>query len=150
MEMIGYASTAVAAASVADPGRTMQGQQQEALLDELEAVEKTGIRRGDAYVLITNTHPMAARYGQMNDGVMAAQAFVFFAAGFETSSTTMSFALHELAVNTDIQEKVRKEIDTSLEETGGEFTYESIMNLKYLDKVVSEQTSDLSTRKVII
>ncbi|GLG93764.1 Cytochrome P450 6a2 [Gryllus bimaculatus] len=87
---------------------------------------------------------------KMNDGVMAAQAFVFFAAGFETSSTTMSFALHELAVNTDIQEKVRKEIDTSLEETGGEFTYESIMNLKYLDKVVSEQTSDLSTRKVII
>ncbi|KAK7869854.1 hypothetical protein R5R35_006665 [Gryllus longicercus] len=75
---------------------------------------------------------------EMNDAVMAAQAFVFFAAGFETSSTTMSFALHELAVNTDIQEKVRKEIDTSLEETGGEFTYESIMNLKYLDKVVSE------------
>ncbi|KAK7871463.1 hypothetical protein R5R35_010842 [Gryllus longicercus] len=75
---------------------------------------------------------------ELDDGLMAAQVFVFFLAGFETSSTTMSFALHELAVNPDIQKKLRDEIDASLEETGGKFTYESIINMKYLDKVVSE------------
>ncbi|KAK7871464.1 hypothetical protein R5R35_010843 [Gryllus longicercus] len=74
----------------------------------------------------------------LDDGLMAAQAFVFFLAGFETSSTTMSFALQELAVHPEIQTKLREEIDDELEKNGGKFTYDSIMNMKYLDKVVSE------------
>jgi cytochrome P450 family 6 len=36
---------------------------------------------------------------------------MFFAAGFETSSSTMAFALHELAQHPDIQNKLRHEID---------------------------------------
>ncbi|EFN89628.1 Probable cytochrome P450 6a13 [Harpegnathos saltator] len=44
-----------------------------------------------------------------------AQAFVFFLAGFESSSTTATFCLYELALHQDVQDKVRQEIDETLE-----------------------------------
>jgi len=62
---------------------------------------------------------------------------VFFSAGFETSATTMSFCLYELALNPDIQDRLRNEIDTVLKKHGGSVTYESIQEMKYLDKIVS-------------
>ncbi|XP_055696248.1 cytochrome P450 6A1-like [Lutzomyia longipalpis] len=69
---------------------------------------------------------------------LAAQCFVFFLAGFETSSTTISFCLYELARNPNIQEKLREEILRSLEETNGVLTYEVVMGMKYLEKVINE------------
>ncbi|EDW32567.1 GL11710 [Drosophila persimilis] len=69
---------------------------------------------------------------------IAAQAFVFFAAGFETSSTTMGFALYELAQHPDIQQRVREECQEVIQKYGGELTYESMKELVYLDQVISE------------
>ncbi|KAF2879260.1 hypothetical protein ILUMI_26906 [Ignelater luminosus] len=69
---------------------------------------------------------------------VAAQAFVFFLAGYETSSSTMSFCLFELALNANIQEKVRNEIFNTLKGYNGEITYEAITDLKYLGQVVDE------------
>ncbi|XP_075165470.1 putative cytochrome P450 6a14 [Haematobia irritans] len=69
---------------------------------------------------------------------MAAQTFVFFLAGFETSSTTMSFALYELARHQDIQDQLRNEIANTLKESHGELTYEGIHGMQYLEQVVSE------------
>ena len=69
--------------------------------------------------------------------VIAAQAFVFYVAGFETTSATMTFCLYELALNPYIQERVQGEIDKVLERHGGNITYEAISEMEYLDKVVS-------------
>ncbi|KAF2879259.1 hypothetical protein ILUMI_26905 [Ignelater luminosus] len=69
---------------------------------------------------------------------MAAQAFVFFLAGYETSSSIMSFCLYELALNTDIQDKVRNEIFHVLKAHNGEINYESIGDLKFLSQIVDE------------
>jgi cytochrome P450 family 6 len=49
----------------------------------------------------------------------------------------MTFCLYEMAVNPDIQERVRSEINTVLDKHGGNITYESISDMEYLDKVVS-------------
>ncbi|XP_049814693.1 cytochrome P450 6k1-like [Schistocerca nitens] len=69
---------------------------------------------------------------------LAAQAFVFFIAGFETSSTATSFTLHELALNPDVQSKLHDEIDSVLKENDNEISYDTIGKMTYLDKVVAE------------
>jgi cytochrome P450 len=71
---------------------------------------------------------------------LAAQAFVFFLAGFETSSTTMTFCLYELSLHQDIQDRLREEIDVVLQKHEGKLAYEGIQEMKYLDKVVSGKT----------
>lgn len=64
---------------------------------------------------------------------LTAQALLFYAAGFETSSSTMSFCLYEIAKDDAIQRKVQVEIDTVLAQHNGQFTYESTNELKYLE-----------------
>lgn len=45
-----------------------------------------------------------------NDDIQA-QSLVFLLAGYDTSSTTLAFACHQLALNTHVQDKLRDEID---------------------------------------
>ena len=74
---------------------------------------------------------------ELTDLDIAAQAMIFFFAGFETVSNFMSFICHELALHPDIQEKLQSEIDSTKEECGGKLTYEVLMKMKYLDMVIS-------------
>lgn len=67
---------------------------------------------------------------------LAAQAIVFFGAGAETSATTLSFCMHELAKNLEIQKKVHDEIDSVLDTYNGEITYEGISEMKYLETCI--------------
>ncbi|KAF2892434.1 hypothetical protein ILUMI_13740 [Ignelater luminosus] len=69
---------------------------------------------------------------------IGAQAFVFFIAGFETSSTTMTFCLYELARDPELQEKVRDEINNVLKKHNNEITYESMTEMKYMTQVIEE------------
>lgn len=71
----------------------------------------------------------------MTDTLLTAQAFVFFLAGFETSSTVTSQALYELALNQHVQDKLREEINEEYRKNGSSLIYENIKKMSYLDKV---------------
>lgn len=73
----------------------------------------------------------------ITDEDITAQALVFLFAGFDSVSSSMTFMAYELALNPEIQERLRKEIDEAGEKCGGHLSYEDIKNMKYLDMVVS-------------
>lgn len=81
---------------------------------------------------------------------LAAQVMVFFLAGFDTSSTTMSFCLYELALNPEVQDKLRKEILEVLEQNDNEISYESIKEMKYLDMVLQGKYLVFFVLRIII
>jgi len=75
---------------------------------------------------------------EFTDAFMTAQAFIFFAAGFETSSTLMSFTLYELAKNPEVKQKALLEIDTVLKKHNGKISYDAIKDMHYLECCISE------------
>jgi cytochrome P450 family 9 len=74
---------------------------------------------------------------EWDDDDLAAQVVLFFLAGFETASTLLCFATHQLATHPDVQSRLQEEIDMTLIKDGGNLTYEAVQGMKYLDMVVS-------------
>ncbi|KAK6635099.1 hypothetical protein RUM44_000348 [Polyplax serrata] len=67
-----------------------------------------------------------------------AQAFIFWMGAFESSATTMQFALYEMSRNQTIQDKAREEVKRVFAKFNGKLTYESLSELEYLGRLVDE------------
>lgn len=108
--------------------------------------EKNNYRRNDFLQLLIDlkNNKEGRENGYKGDGKtltmeeLAAQCFVFFLAGFETSSTTATFVLYELAIHQDIQDRVREEIRTVLAKHDNKITYDSLSELTYMQQVIDE------------
>lgn len=73
----------------------------------------------------------------LSDSDLYAQCLIFFFAGFDTVSNGMTLLTYELALNPDIQEKLREEIDEAWQHCNGKLNYETLTTMKYMDMVVS-------------
>lgn len=62
--------------------------------------------------------------------------FLFFLAGFETSSSIISFCLYELAKNRNIMQKVQQDIDKALNKHDWKLNYKSIKDMTYLSQCI--------------
>lgn len=65
-----------------------------------------------------------------------ANAMLLFTAGSETVTATASFCFYELALNKDIQDRLRAEIISSKIKHGGELNSEFLEDLHYADMVL--------------
>ncbi|KAJ3651457.1 hypothetical protein Zmor_017499 [Zophobas morio] len=101
--------------------------------------EKKGILRNDFIDLLNNLKQNEAfnENYKFDDLKMAAQAIQFFSAGNETTSLTLSFTMYELAINKDVQYRLHQEVKETFNKYG-DFTYEAIQGMTYLDMVLNE------------
>ncbi|XP_050094490.1 probable cytochrome P450 6a13 [Anopheles aquasalis] len=96
-----------------------------------------GTKRNDFMDLLME---LRAREGD-TDGLsmddLKAQTFGFFVAGYDTSSSNVTFCLYELALNEECQERARTCVLEALQKHGG-MTYEAIADMDYLDRCINE------------
>ncbi|XP_060660879.1 cytochrome P450 6g1 [Drosophila nasuta] len=109
----------------------------------MEERERTATIRNDLIDVLVGLRKEAAEdptkpHLARKKDFLVAQAGVFVTAGFETSSSAMSFGLMELAKQPELQKRLRNEIHEALQKDGGKLTYETITSLEYLGMVVDE------------
>lgn len=69
---------------------------------------------------------------------IASQVFIFYIAGMESSSSTVAYTLYELTQNEEMLKRAQKDITETLEKHKLELTYESIMDMSFIDLCVKE------------
>jgi len=80
-----------------------------------------------------------------------ANAMLFFAAGTETVAAIASYCLYELAINTDIQARLRAEITSSKIKQGGQININNafLKDLHYAEMVINGN-SDIHILLIIL
>ncbi|XP_060116486.1 cytochrome P450 3A21-like [Heteronotia binoei] len=73
----------------------------------------------------------------LTDSEILAQAITLIVAGYEDTSNNLSYTAYELALHPDVQQKLQEEIDLVLPNKAP-LTYESIMQMEYLDMTMNE------------
>ncbi|XP_012256022.3 cytochrome P450 6k1-like [Athalia rosae] len=105
--------------------------------NSLNVREQSGQKRGDLIdsLIQLRNEEKDPRFHFDGDHLLAHSA-IFFLAGQGTTTTTLAFALWQLALNPEIQERVRHEVKEQLANHG--LTLEAFQEMKYLNQIISE------------
>ncbi|XP_036028239.1 cytochrome P450 3A13-like [Onychomys torridus] len=104
-----------------------------------DRVEYTQKHRVDFLQLMMNSQNSkdTESHKSLSDMEILAQAITFIFAGYETTSTALSFITYLLAIHPDVQKKLQHEIDAVLPNKAPA-TYQALVEIEYLDMVVNE------------
>lgn len=80
----------------------------------------------------------------------AAQVFLFYLGGFDTSASVAAYTVFETARHPRVLALLLREIDETLLRNGGELTYECIGEMKYLELCLKGEWGDSTVCVVCI
>ncbi|XP_025266593.1 cytochrome P450 4C1-like [Camponotus floridanus] len=103
---------------------------------ETEDVEVFGIKKKRLAML--DLLIAASQESSLTDLDIREEVDTFMFEGHDTTAMGIMFALLLLAEHKDIQERVRVEVNTVMQENGGKLTMKSLQNLSYLDRCLRE------------
>lgn len=86
---------------------------------------------------VEDTSSLNKEQKALTDLEIMAQSIVFILAGYETTSKTLSYTFYNLATHPDVQQKLQEEIDSHLPDKASP-TYDTLMQMEYLDMVIQE------------
>ncbi|XP_076584600.1 cytochrome P450 3A40-like [Chaetodon auriga] len=73
----------------------------------------------------------------LSDHEILSQSMFFIFAGYETTSSSLSFLAHNLATNPHVMKQLQEEIDSTFPNKAP-VEYEALMQMEYLDSVINE------------
>ncbi|XP_070779689.1 cytochrome P450 3A40-like isoform X3 [Enoplosus armatus] len=73
----------------------------------------------------------------LNDHEILSQAMIFLFAGYETSSSSLTFLAYNLATNPHIMKQLQEEVDSTFPNKAP-VEYQALMQMEYLDGVINE------------
>uniref|UniRef100_A0A672IVU1 unspecific monooxygenase n=1 Tax=Salarias fasciatus TaxID=181472 RepID=A0A672IVU1_SALFA len=73
----------------------------------------------------------------LSDHEILSQAMIFLFAGYETTSSSLTFLAYNLATNPDVMKKLQQEIDATFPNKGP-IDYQTLMDMEYLDAAINE------------
>uniref|UniRef100_A0A8D1EY95 Cytochrome P450 3A n=2 Tax=Sus scrofa TaxID=9823 RepID=A0A8D1EY95_PIG len=97
------------------------------------------MRRVDLLQLMINSQNSKETdaHKALSDQELVAQSIIFIFAGYETTSSSLSFLAYILATHPDVQQKLQEEIDATFPSKALP-SYDSLAQMEYLDMVVNE------------
>jgi len=69
---------------------------------------------------------------------IAGQVFAFYMAGNQTTTSVVAYTLYELTQNVDLMRRATEDIRLTLEKHNGQLTYESLIEMKFIELCVKE------------
>uniref|UniRef100_A0A8C2YW48 unspecific monooxygenase n=1 Tax=Cyclopterus lumpus TaxID=8103 RepID=A0A8C2YW48_CYCLU len=73
----------------------------------------------------------------LNDHEILSQAMIFLFAGYETTSSSLTFLAYNLATNPHVMKKLQEEVDSTFPNKAP-VEYQALMQMDYLDSVINE------------
>lgn len=109
--------------------------------------DETGYAKDASENALHKAH--TAKFKPLSVDEIISNSVLFFAVGYDTTSSLISSASYCLACNQDAQQMLYEELKRVYDNNGEKFEYETVMSLKYLDAVISETLRILPSVPII-
>jgi len=126
--------------------RQAKGEKQDDFIQLMLEVQSNQLKADDGEIvdqfekdaaIVNNTKGTDGGGFDFDDEALIANCVLFIIAGFDTTQSLLLYAAYALALNLEVQEKLRKEVDETFKNCNGDLTYEAIHKMEYMDMVLN-------------